>query len=110
MSTSPKVPSRRRRRQLIDVCIERAGVQRGSVIAFHIVQWSIVTESLGHFPSGREYAEWSLVDERTAFRQKQRIREYFSEDEFESLIEQLVGENLPSKSRAQALRSAVLVA
>jgi hypothetical protein len=84
------VKAKSERRKLIDVCVERAGVRWGARVAFRVVQWSIVGDSIGHFPSISEYSQWSGVDLRTAERHRAAIRGVFSEDEFREVVGQLM--------------------
>jgi hypothetical protein len=51
----------------------------------------MATGDLGHFPSSREYAEWGALNQRTAFRQWEGIREVFG-DEWRTVIERLAAE------------------
>lgn len=104
----------RRRRELAEICVERAGAVRGARLALRIVQWSIIAARLDHsqgfqFPSTRQFADEALVDERTAWRYRSTIREHFSEDEFRSLVRQLVESGVGDRTPRAASRLPVLL-
>ena len=98
-------------RKLVDVCIAAAGsARRGGVVAMRLIQWATVSESLGHFASTREYAEWTYVDERTAFRHRAAIRAVFDEAQFQLLVDELVKQGAAKTSRRRALALTVRLA
>lgn len=78
------------RRELADLCVERAGVRSGSVVALRLVQWATVAGWLGDFPSIREFSEEAFVSTATAERYRAAIRAAFTEDEFRAIVAQLV--------------------
>lgn len=78
------------RRELVDLCIERAGVRRGSVVALRLIQWATVAAWIGHFPYIREFAAETFVSMPTAERYRMAIRAAFTEEEFRVIVEQLV--------------------
>lgn len=99
----------RKRRELVELCIERVGVKMGARTALRLTQWAIIAARIGHFPSVREFHEQALVDERTGWRYRAVIREAFSEEEFRSLVLQLVQAGVAEKTPRGAAKLLVLV-
>jgi hypothetical protein len=95
--------------ELSQVCAARAGVKRGSLVAFRLTQWASVASWIGHFPSISEYAREAQVSIPTAERYRAAIRAAFSEDEFRSLVEQLAASGVTDRSPRQARDLAVSV-
>lgn len=78
--TRAKIPRVRLDPQVIAVCIQRAGLLRGPMIAEFIAEWAICAEDLGHEPTTTEFAAWwKDSSERTAWRRISRFREAFPE-------------------------------
>jgi hypothetical protein len=94
--------AKRRQDRLVDVCLARVGYRRGGMLAFRICQWAYVAADLGHFPSISEYASWTGVPLRTAERHSSTIRHAFSEDEFRSILDQLVAASVDQVSLSAA--------
>jgi hypothetical protein len=90
---------RRKRRQLVDECIARVGPKRGAFVDLYVVEWAIVARSVGHFPSIGEFVSWTGDVERSVERRSSKIRHAFTEDEFRSLVEQLVASDVDDASR-----------
>jgi hypothetical protein len=88
-----------RKRLLVDECIARVGPRRGAFLALYVVQWSVVARAIGHFPSLSEYAAWTGDPLRTVEERSSKIRRAFTEDEFRSLVAQLVAVEVVDTSR-----------
>jgi hypothetical protein len=99
------VPKQADRVELADLLLKR-GVKpiRATRVALRVLQWAIVAQSVGHFPSVTEYASWTGDSERTAWRHRAAIREVFSEDEFRELVEQISRQDAARLPRKQAIR------
>ena len=103
-----RVPSKRKRAELVELCRSRGlSAVKSAQVALKVVQWAIVSESLGHFASGTEYARWTMADERTAWRHRAAIRAVFTEDEFRTIVEQLTRHDVAHLPRSEASRLVV---
>lgn len=98
-----------RRRELVDLCIDRVGVQRGSVVALRLIQWATVASWLGHFPSTSQFAAEAFVSMATAERYRAAIRSAFAEDEFRAIVDQLVAAGVAARPLRVARTLAVAV-
>ena len=92
------------RRPLVDECIARVGPVKAGTLATRIVQWSTVAAWLGHFPTTAEVSVEAVVGIATAERWSSLIRRAFTEDEFRSLVDQLVASSVAGLPRREALR------
>jgi hypothetical protein len=101
--------SRKGRRVLADVCVERVGAVRATQLTLRLIQWATVAEWVGHFPSISEFAAATMMTTRTAERYRATIRAAFSEEEFRELVEQLVQEDVAARSPRDAREVAVAV-
>lgn len=81
---------RRQPRTVLEVCVARRGVHRGSLAAAHVAQWAMAIDALGHVPTVVEYAEWWSISERTGWRHAERVEAVFG-DEWRSVVEAIAG-------------------
>jgi hypothetical protein len=88
----------RKPRTLLEVCTARLGVHKGALAAAWLVEYALATRDLGHVPSGREYAAWAFVDDRTAWRRRSALREVFGDDRWVEVVEALAAQVEPGRS------------
>jgi hypothetical protein len=76
---------------VLEVCVRRLGVHRGAVAAANVAQWALAADSLGHFPTTVEYAEWWAISERTAWRHRARCHSALGDD-WQNVVESIARE------------------
>lgn len=64
-------------RTVMELCVARKGVLKGSRVCAFIAQWIIASQALGREITLEEYAEWWKESERTAYRHQAEFRECF---------------------------------
>lgn len=62
---------------VLEVCIRKGGVRKGTRVATFIVQWAICAQALGREPTQGEYTEYWKEPERSSWRQRAEFREIF---------------------------------
>jgi hypothetical protein len=67
------------RKDVIAVCIERAGWREGRKMAQFIFEWEVATRSIGRQISPDEFAEWWRENRATTYRHLARFRAAFPE-------------------------------
>jgi hypothetical protein len=83
----------REARTLLEVCVARAGLRKGALIAEYIIEWTLCTADVGHEPSANEVAQWWKASERTAWRRLAAFKAAFPEfDNPAPLARQLIAE------------------
>jgi hypothetical protein len=100
---------RRPARSLLEQCVARGGVLKGSRVAQYTIAWAIVWRDLDREPTVSEYAEWWKESERTAYKHQAEFREAFPEyatpAPFVPAIHTATGEQLDAM--LEAMRDAV---
>lgn len=64
-------------RTVMEYCVARGGVWKGTKTASFIAQWTIASSSMGKPITLAEYAEWWRESRATAFRHQAAFREIF---------------------------------
>lgn len=67
-------------RTVLEVCVARLGMRRGTMAAVAVVQWAIATDEFGRVPTTVEYSEWWAVTERTGWSNRATVRAVFGDD------------------------------
>ena len=98
-----------RRATVAQLCVDRVGVVSGTILAFRLLQWAIVSEDIGRFATTFDYAAWTAGSQRTAERHSAIIRKAFTEDEFRAIVDELIAADVARLSRAAALELQVAV-
>lgn len=90
----------RKPRTVLEQCVAARGVHRGALTAAHIAQYAMATRALGRIPGAETYADYWSVDERTAWRHRQGIREVYGDKwrEVVQLVADELGDQLSPKS------------
>ncbi|MFZ1910359.1 MAG: hypothetical protein WAU52_14875, partial [Burkholderiales bacterium] len=95
----------RRATTLQQLCVARAGVYRGSLLAAYLVQMAMAQRDLGRFPSNAEYAEWWAISKRGVEEQRRKLRAAgFTDDEIVQYVGQLAAVIDVRASRSQMLK------
>lgn len=88
----------RRPRSILEACVAVRGVHAGALTAAHVAQVAMTTAELGRVPSGREYAEFWAVSERTSFKQWEGIAEVFGPD-WREVVEKVAAQIAEKRER-----------
>lgn len=64
-------------RTIMEVCLARGGMLKGSRVCAFIGQWAIASEALGKPITLEEYADWWRESRSTSYRHQARFREVF---------------------------------
>jgi hypothetical protein len=67
----------KREPSIMEVCIARKGVLKGSRVCSFIVSWCLASQALGREITLEEYREWWRESERTAYRHQADFRQVF---------------------------------
>jgi hypothetical protein len=67
----------KREPSIMEACIAKLGVVKGSRVCSFIVSWCITSNAYGREITVEEYAEWWREHIRTAYREQARFREVF---------------------------------
>jgi hypothetical protein len=65
-------------RTVLEYAISKAGILKGARVVAFVVQWTLVSQSLGRQITLAEYADWWNEKERTAYDHQREFREVFA--------------------------------
>lgn len=94
---------------VLEVCLARGGMMKGTRVATYIVQWSMCGHDLGREPGMEEFVQWWGEPRSTVYRQQQEFREVFPEWSTPEPFAREVGRRLDASGRSPGDRAAVAV-